>query len=200
MARYDGPSCRICGEPVTSEHAETCGRCLGSRPPFRRARSFGLYRGALREAIHLLKFNSVKRLSGPLGLLLSGLDIPRADCIVPVPLSITTLRRRGFNQTLLVGRALSRARGITLDASTLFKKKDTPSQVGLTRSQRMRNLRGAFAARRGLDGKRVLLLDDVITTGTTVRECSKALLRAGAREVLALSLARSGGDAPANVR
>jgi ComF family protein len=192
--RYGGPSCGICGEPFTSGHAAICGRCLIKHPPFEKARSYGLYTGALREAVHLLKFKSVKRLSGPLGHLLARLDIPRVDCIVSVPLSPRGLRERGFNQTLLVARALSRATGIPLDASSLHKKKETSPQVGLSRSQRMNNLRGAFGTRRRLDGRSVLLVDDVITTGATVRECSKTLMRAGASEVHALSIARSGGD------
>lgn len=192
IKKYEGPSCGICSEPLVSEYAETCGRCLSKRPPFKRSLNYGTYSGALREAIRLLKFTSVKRLSRPLGMLLAGLDLPPADCIVPVPLSSKGLRERGFNQSLLVARHLSRASGIPLETAVLYKKKDTLPQVGLTRSARLQNLRGAFGTRRNIKGKAVLLIDDVITTGTTITECTKTLLRADAGEVYAASLARTG--------
>jgi ComF family protein len=150
-----------------------------------------MYSGTLREAIVLLKFQSVKRLSRPLGLLLSGLELPSVDCIVPVPLSAGGLRERGFNQSLLVARHLSRASGIPLETGVLYKKKDTPPQVGLSRNARLQNLKGAFSTRKPIEGT-VLLVDDVITTGTTITECTKTLLKGGAREAYAVSLARTG--------
>jgi ComF family protein len=157
-----------------------------------RSLNFGTYSGTLREAIRLLKFQSVKRLARPLGMLLAGLNLPSADCIVPVPLSAQGLRERGFNQSLLVARHLSRASGMPLEKGVLYKMKDTLPQVGLTRSARLQNLRGAFGTRENLKGKTVLLVDDVITTGATITECTKTLLKDGAGEVYAASLARTG--------
>jgi ComF family protein len=151
-----------------------------------------MYSGTLREAIILLKFQSIKRLSRPLGMLLAGLNLPPTDIIVPVPLSLQGLRERGFNQSLLVARHLSKASGIPLEAGVLYKKKDTLPQVGLTRSARLQNLRGAFGTRNKINGKTVLLVDDVITTGATITECTKTLLKSGAGEVYAASLARTG--------
>jgi ComF family protein len=180
----------VCAEPATSPHAATCGRCLKSPPPFSRVQSFGLYAGALREAVHELKFNGARRLARPLGRLLAHLDLPLTDVIVPVPLSPRSLRERGFNQTLLVAHSLSRETGIPVERRVLAKPKDTPPQVGLPRAERLRNLRGAFRARGNLDGLTVLLLDDVVTTTATVRECTRVLLRAGAREVPVASIAR----------
>jgi len=188
---YEGPACGICARPLGSALAETCGECLKKRPPFVRAFSFGLYEGALREAVHLLKFQGVKRLSGPLGALLAGVDLPAVDAVVPAPLSLGSLRERGFNQALLIGRALAESLRVEFRAWLLEKKKDTPPQVSLTRSERLINLRGAFRAREKLRGERILLVDDVITTGATVAECSKVLLKAGAGEVYAASLARA---------
>lgn len=145
----------------------------------------------MKEAIHLLKFGAVKRLARPLGALLAVLDLPPADFIVPVPLSLEGLRHRGFNQTLLIAREVARRTGMPLETGLLYKKKDTPPQVALSRSARIKNLRAAFGARRALEGGRVLLIDDVITTGATAAECSKTLLKAGAEEVYAASLARA---------
>jgi ComF family protein len=144
----------------------------------------------LKEAIHLMKFKPVKRLSRPLGALLAEMDLPRVDCVVPVPLSLGGLRQRGFNQALLLSRMVAERIGVPLDTDLLYKKKETPPQVGLSRRARTGNLKGAFGVRRKLDGGRVLLIDDVITTGATAGECSKALLRAGAAEVSVALLAR----------
>lgn len=162
--------------------------CLRERPIFKQVLFYGLYEGALREAIRLLKFSSIKRLARPLGGLLSGLELPEADIIVPVPLEKSSLKKRGFNQTLLIADALSKSCGVPLGSGVLFKIRKTPPQVGLPREERLRNLRGAFEAR-GVKGKRVILVDDVITTGATCTECSRALYRAGAEEVTAVVLA-----------
>jgi hypothetical protein len=98
IRRHDGPSCRVCARPLASEHAGLCGDCLREPPPFSRVITYGPYSDVLKEALHLLKFSSVKRLSRPLGLLLAGLEMPEVDFIVPVPLSGRELRRRGFIQ------------------------------------------------------------------------------------------------------
>jgi ComF family protein len=190
IERYGGTSCRICSEPFVSKDAHTCGRCLSERPPFRRAICYGIYAGALKEAIHQLKFHSARRLSGGLGRLLAEMDIPGADCIVPVPLTARGLRQRGFNHSQLISRALSGALGLPLDIKTLYKKKDTPPQVGLSRRARLENLKGAFGFSGRLQGGTVLLVDDVITTGATARECAKTLIKAGADKVYAVSPAR----------
>jgi ComF family protein len=192
IRRHDGPSCRVCARPLASEHAGLCGDCLREPPPFSRVITYGPYSDVLKEALHLLKFSSVKRLSRPLGLLLAGLEMPEVDFIVPVPLSGRELRRRGFNQTLLISRTLSRTTGIPLCQRLLHKKRETPPQVSLPRRERLLNLRGAFEAREKLNGERVLIVDDVVTTGATVRECSRAIIKAGAAEVFVAALARSG--------
>lgn len=192
IGRHDGPSCRVCARPLASEHAGLCGDCLREAPPFSRVITYGPYSDVLKEALHLLKFSSIKRLSRPLGMLLAGLEIPKADIIVPVPLSNRELRKRGFNQTLLISRTLSRTTGIPLFPGLLYKKRETPPQVSLPRRERLLNLKGAFGTRKKLNGERVLIVDDVVTTGATVRECSRAIIKAGAAEVFVAALARSG--------
>jgi len=161
------------------------------KPPFSKVFTYGLFEGALVEAIHQFKFHGIKRLSGPLSDLLLTIDIPEADGCVPVPLSIQGLRERGFNQSLLLARNISRQKGIPLFMDVLHKRKETPPQLGLSASERRSNLKGAFQAMKSVQGKRLLLIDDVITTGSTVAECAKQLLKAGARQVTVLSIARS---------
>lgn len=153
--------------------------------------NYGIYSGALAEAIHAFKFSGLKRLARPLGNLMTELRIPRMDGIVPVPVSTRTLRERGFNQTLLLSRILSRHLAIPLHMNLLLKKRETLPQIGLGAKERGRNLRGAFEVSRKLDRQGIILLDDVMTTGATVRECAKTLKKAGAGEVVVITLARS---------
>lgn len=153
--------------------------------------SFGIYAGALKAAIHQLKYFSARRLARPLGALLGGLDLPAADIAVPVPLSPRGLRQRGFNQTHLIGRAACATLGVPVVPGLLVKMKDTLPQARLTSKERIKNVRGAFGLRSKLDGQRVLLIDDVVTTGATVRECARTLLKAGAAEVAVACVARA---------
>lgn len=194
IERYRGPSCRVCAAPLVSEHSGMCGECLSHTPPFSHVLSFGLYSGSLREAIHLLKFSGLRRLAAPLGRFLYELPVPEVDGIVPVPLSKKSLRERGFNQTLLLSRFLSRHLKIPLYMDVLYKKRDTAPQIGLRAMERAVNLKDAFGARGDLTGMRLLLLDDVMTTGATVSECSKTLIKAGAEKVVVATLARSAVD------
>jgi ComF family protein len=133
----------------------------------------------------------VRRLSKPLGKLLLHLDIPSADCIIPVPLTKKGLITRGFNQSHLISHVIAKHTGIALRTDFLFKIKDIPPQIGLSARERLTNIRNAFEARGNLKGLRLVLVDDVITTGATVRECSKMLVKAGAEGVTVLALARA---------
>jgi ComF family protein len=177
--------------PFSSEYSDICWQCLKKAPPFSKVINYGLYEGALAEAINQLKFHGVKRLSKPLGILLQSLDLPAMDGIVPVPLSIKKLRERGFNQSLLIARTVSKEIKVPLLIDILLKKKDTPPQIGLSAKERLLNLKNAFEVKGDVDGLRLLLVDDVMTTGATVTECSKVLMKAGAKEVIILTLARS---------
>lgn len=120
--------------------------------------------------------------------------LPQIDLIAPVPLHRWRLFRRRYNQSVLIGRVLARHSGRLLVPDLLVRRRNTPSQGRLTRDQRRRNVSGAFtvrpALREGLAGKRVLLVDDVFTTGATVEACSRALLAAGAAAVYVVTLAR----------
>lgn len=192
IKKYTGPSCRVCATPLVSDHADICAACMKTPPPFSRVISFGIYEHVLAMAIHHFKFCDNRRLYRPLGDLLTGYDIAMFDALMPVPLSLHDLRKRGFNQSLLVARHLSRKKKGRLIIDGLSKVRDTAPQVGLSARERQRNVKNAFRAERNFSGMNILLFDDVMTTGATVRECSRQLLKAGAREVHVLTLARAG--------
>jgi ComF family protein len=177
--------------PFTSEYAEICGQCLKKAPFFSRVMNYGLYEGVLSEAINRLKFYGVKRLAKPLGSLLCIFDSSGFDGIIPVPLSIRSLRERGFNQSLLISRVISKKFRVPLLMDNLRKTKETPPQIGLSAKERLLNLKNAFEVRGSIKSLRLLLVDDVMTTGATVTECSKVLMKAGAKEVIVLTLART---------
>lgn len=194
------PLCTVCGEPFASdaEKDHPCGSCLVSPPPFRVARSLGRYDGNLMTMIHRLKYHEQSRLAAPLGRLLAGGDYPglrlgETSLVIPVPLHLRRLRQRGFNQSLLLAKALGKRHGIPVDARSLRRPVASDPQVSLGRRERERNVRGVFAVEDAgrVKGMDVLLVDDVYTTGSTLKECARVLLRAGAREVSVLTLARS---------
>jgi ComF family protein len=192
IKRYTGSSCRICALPISSTYSDICGQCLKQTPPFSQVINYGLYEGVLAEAINQFKFHGIRRLSKPLGTILLDLEIPKMDGIIPVPLSRKGLHKRGFNQSLLVARVIAKKTGIPLFMDTLLKKRETLPQVGLSAHDRSVNLKNAFKAAGNIRGMHLLLIDDVMTTGATVTECSRELLKAGAEEVIVLTLARAG--------
>ena len=194
------PICPQCGLPFPEgTEGHLCGDCLSGKFRFLLHRSYGIYEGALKEAIHRFKYGRDLLLVEPLGdFLLEACEDLRSrgiDLLIPVPLHPRRLRERGFNQSLLLARHLSKRLGLPCEAEVLVKVKDTPSQTSLSPAERQRAVRGAFEVLKGerIREKRVLLVDDVFTTGATVNEASRVLLRAGAEEVLVITLARSVG-------
>ncbi len=168
---------------------------MADPPAFDQALCYGAYDGPMAAAIAELKFRSVRRLARPLAALLATMPLIGAfDAVVPVPMTKSALLSRGFSQTALLGRELGRITGAPLWMDALIKTRDTLPQLGLSRHQRIENVRGAFKATPAVKGRRLILLDDVITTTTTMRECSRALRRAGAASVTAIALARTTGD------
>lgn len=150
--------------------------------------------------VHLLKYQQIKPVAPLLGRLLAEvvaqIELPDSLVVIPVPLFKRKLRERGFNQAGEIARAFVNReilRGIKLDTSSLVRVRETASQTGLTRHQRRANMRGAFAVMRPewVENKSVLLMDDVMTTGTTASECSRVLLRAGAKQVFVATVARA---------
>ena len=205
LAPLDGLLCRLCGEKLFSGHAQAddgplCGLCRRVAPQYRRAVSFGSYDGELRELIHLFKYNGIRtastRLAKSLGQAVAGLQLPADVVLIPVPLWPGKRQTRGFNQAEAIARAFCRLHAsgsIQLETSSLVRTRETASQTGLTRKQRRANMRGAFAVTKAekVRGRSILLMDDVMTTGTTVNECARVLLRAGAKEVFVATVARA---------
>jgi ComF family protein len=176
------------------DEAGRCALCRRGLRGFDAAYSFGFYEEELRELIHVFKYGRVQTLAKPLGRFLAS-ALPREqtfDVIVPMPLYWRKRWRRGFNQAALLARELGRRTHIPV-SNVLRRVKDTAAQAGLTNAKRRRNVSGAFRARnkKALSGRRVLLIDDVLTTGATAASCARALRAAGAREVTLLTLARA---------
>jgi ComF family protein len=194
------PRCAACSSRVRARRV-FCPPCASSvveaRPasPFPPHLATYVYGGAIARAIVRLKYEPRPELAGQLAELLrrgaSRLGSFAPDVVVPVPLFPTRLAERGFNQAALLARPLAEDLGAKLLARALVRTRDTPRQAALERGRRLVNVRKAFAVRSNaaLAGKRVLLVDDVRTTGATLRACEEALLEAGVREVRSLVLA-----------
>lgn len=203
----ESPVCDRCGVMFKSRTGKDhlCGECITSPKKFRLARAFGVYDHAVMSVIHCLKYKGKIQLARPLGRLLFSVFIRawrlnRIDLIVPVPLYPKKQRMRGFNQSFLLVRdwpdwaALNpEATPIRLEKTVLLRNRWTEPQTGLGRKQRLSNIKNAFSVEKPLKvkNKNILLVDDVYTTGATVNECAKVLLRAGTSRVDVLTLARA---------
>ncbi len=198
------PICGRCGRPIVSSavleasSAPACHLCRLGVYDFDFARSFGPYNISMARAILLLKYSEITALGGWFaGRLAQGFrrDVENfaPDVVVPVPLHRTRLRERGYNQAELIARPLARALGIPFRSYLLVRTRPRPDTLRLTRRERWETVRGAYALREGaqVDKLRVLLVDDVFTTGATLDACSRALRKAGAVQVAGLTVARA---------
>ena len=182
--------CPLCAEPLTVN--QLCPHCLQRRPPLAGCQALWLYQPPLQRLIAQMKYPG----DGPLALVLARAAVPRlptlaADvCLVPIPLHQQRLAERGFNQAQQLCDEWSRALNITT-APLLVRTQDTPHQAGLKAAARRRNLRRAFAVKGEVKGLRLVLVDDVMTTGSTLFAAARVLRAAGAAEVKALVLART---------
>lgn len=171
-----------------------CALCRAGLRGFDAAYCFGSYEGTLRELIHLYKYRRVQMLSQPLAdFLAAALPLDeRFDAVTPVPLHWRKQWQRGFNQSELLARAIARRRGIPM-VRALGRTRFTKTQAGLSNTERRKNVAAAFRYRRAsktLTGRRVLLIDDVMTTGSTAAACARALKQAGAGSVVLATVAR----------
>jgi len=196
------PLCLICGAPLAAaDEDERCGHCHAALPAFDSARAITRYRSgadgtsAVATLLRRHKYGLDQSLGRALAEYLEAVPALGAeayDVVIPVPLHRSRLRWRGFNQAALLGAALARRLDCSLDVATLARVRSTASQTTRDRAQRTRNVRDAFAVRRPsrVAGRRVLLVDDVMTTGATADECARVLRAAGARRIDVLTLAR----------
>ena len=156
----------------------------------------GLYQGNIKDAVHQLKYRNQLTLAKPLGQLLGNIVAAAgagfaADCIVPVPLHPHRLRQRGYNQALELARPISRELNVPLDTTLLQRCRKTLQQQGLSATERRSNLRNAFTLTSKTPAIKVLLVDDVMTTGETVRECCRVLVAGGVKEVQVAIIGRA---------
>ena len=191
LPRLEKPYCSICAEPGSALVCERCATTTlaidGTRAPY-------LFDGAVRDMVHNLKYRNLRASSSDLGRLVSGYleanPVP-ADVLVPVPLRKRAERARGYNQSQLLAREVSKRTGIPMETNLLHRTRNTPPQVSMdSYEERRENISGAFECRRDVGGRSVVVVDDVVTTGSTVSACASALKAAGAASVWALAIAR----------
>ncbi|MGB8952150.1 MAG: ComF family protein [Candidatus Aminicenantales bacterium] len=192
--------CLCCGrffEAAGESHL--CQKCLQSPPPFSVHRSCAKYRKELKDFILLFKYRKFKVLGKELARF-ANQSLKReeklwegVEILIPVPLHARRKRQRGFNQAQVIAEELARLKNIPLEKRILVKIKNIPPQTSLEQEEREKNVRGAFRVnkREKIKGKIVLLIDDVYTTGSTLKECGHALLGEGAKEVRALTIAQA---------
>jgi len=201
------PFCTQCGRKFDNRSVTNhqCGDCIQNKIVCQKIRSTGSYNGALKSVIHGLKYKNKVQLSRPLGRLLflsfmKYYDIETIDTIIPIPLHISRLKQRGFNQALLLLKEwpdlfaeMHSDRFAQIDFKNLVRYRKTISQTGLGKEKRKQNVKNAFAVTDTTEivGKHILLVDDVFTTGSTCQECAKTLIKNGAKNVSVLTLARA---------
>lgn len=199
LAFIASPRCPCCGMPFAVGTDHLCGDCLQQRYDFDRARSLLLYQSPLADIIRQLKFGG--QLSGltTLGHLAAGAaclqELSEPELIVPVPLHASRLRARGFNQAALIARACFPQWVDRLRVDALHRTRLTTPQSQLSGRERRSNLHGVFAVKPGIEvhGQTILVVDDVLTTGSTINECARVLRRAGAARIEVFTVARSLG-------
>lgn len=195
------PLCPVCGRPYpkspTSED-HLCGECAVSTFAFQSARSAVVHTGMVRDFIHRFKFGGQLEFAAPLAALAalavrSGPSASSVDVVLPVPLHVKRLRERGFNQAGILARFVAKDLGVPVRMDVLLRTGWSRPQTRLSRAERLENVRHAFEVREpgAVEGRSILLVDDVFTTGTTLGECADVLRSAGAREVHAVTVTRS---------
>ena len=188
-------ACKTCGAPLSSE-SNVCGQCLSLKPAYQQLVVCATYSGKLRTALHRYKFYGRTDLAASFALMLSTrirqLGCSDFDAVVPMPLSKERRRQRGFNQAERIARRVAKEFHVPCISNALSRKKDTKQQAMLHKGARRKNVHGAFALsnKEALFGKRILLVDDIFTTGATMREAAK-MLSSSAASVTACVVART---------
>ena len=196
LPRISPTHCRYCAASWSGDDPDfVCGSCMTSPLPVDWTEAWGSYRGSFEKVLQAFKFKRHDFFAAPLAELLEGALRDRGDldfdAIVPVPMHRAKLRKRGYNQAELLARSLGKRIGIRYERALLAKTRDLGAQSKLPRSERAANVHGAFLASPRAASRRILLVDDVITTGETIRACAQALLDAGAKSVAAAVVAKT---------
>jgi len=190
------PYCRVCGFPFEHDLGGEleCAGCMSESPLYQHARSLVAYDEASRPLLLHLKHGDGLHLAPYFARWMKRLVPTESDLIIPVPLHWTRLFRRSYNQASLLSNVLGKETNIKTIPDALIRTRKTVSQGGLTKSERMKNIKGAFKANSkylsDLKGRNILLIDDVFTTGATLVECTKVLKKAGANTIYLLTVAR----------
>jgi ComF family protein len=188
----NGTVCDVCGLPQDANGV--CAVCRADRPHFHALRAWAVFDDPVRKALHRLKYRRDVALGDALAAQM--LQYVRElnwdiDTIVPIPLGRQRQKERGYNQVGMIAKPLALALDIEFAPNALARRKETRSQVGLSKQERRENVDGAFQASAGVSGKTILVLDDVSTTGSTLSSSAEALLASGAKNVYALTVARA---------
>jgi len=185
------PQCPQCAIPTPD--GQLCGACLKHPPAFDRTQAALTYAFPVDQMIPRLKYHGQLAIAPVLGECLAEAveAAPRPDRLIAMPLHATRIRERGFNHATEIARTLARQLGLPLDLDSCRRTRDTPPQMGLKHDARRRNVRGAFTCSGEVQGQRIALIDDVMTTGTSLDELAATLKQAGAREVSCWVVART---------
>lgn len=186
--------CPVCGKDIGRRII--CGECITNKRGFSEGYYGFIYEGNLRDAIHAFKFNNRPEVGRYLVSLLRDLIIPlqeKIDFIIPIPVTEKRLRQRGYNQSFIISEEISNLTGKPVYHSVLFKIKETKDQYSLSKDERKKNIKGAFAIKgvSDLKGKRILIVDDLFTTGYTAYEASRAISGARPESIIFFALARA---------
>jgi len=189
----NGTVCEVCGLPQDTD--EVCTTCRAERPHFHALRAWAVFEDPIRKALHRLKYSRDFSMGEALAVQMvdfaKGLNW-NADMLLPIPLGRQRMKERGYNQVGMIAKPLARALGIEFAPKVLVRCKETRTQVGLSKQERQRNVLGVFQVEAGaVNGKNILVLDDVSTTGSTLSSSAEALLLSGAKDVFALTVARA---------
>jgi len=187
-----GTVCEVCGLPL--DVSGICDTCRLERPHFHALRAWAVFEDPVRNVLHKLKYRRDVALGDAIAAhmvqYVKGLNWD-IDMIVPVPLGRKRQNERGYNQVGMIAKPLALALGVEFAPKALVRRKETRSQVGLSKVERRKNVDGAFQSGAGVNGKTILVLDDVSTTGSTLSSSADALLASGAKSVYALTVARA---------
>lgn len=188
----NGIVCEVCGLP--QEQVGTCKTCLADKPHFRMLRAWTIFEDPIQNALHKLKYRKDMSMGDAIAYnmlpFVENLNW-QIDMMIPTPLGRERIKQRGYNQVAMIAKPLAMALQVEYAPNELTRKKETRTQVGLTKVERKKNVEGAFQAGASVKRKNIVVMDDVSTTGATLSSIAEALYQAGAENVYALTVARA---------